>query len=86
MPDGSLDLPGLQAWLQDRVTAGVWDLPEDPAAGPLTADVVAGGGPLPPRARLEIYARSYVLRLAECLRAEFPVLAAMVGPDRKSVV
>jgi hypothetical protein len=83
MPDGSdrLDLVGLQAWLQGRVTAGVWDLPEDPGAGPLAADVVVGSGPLPPRARLDIYARSYVLRLAECLRAEFPVLAAMIGDE-----
>ena len=81
MPDRALELPELQAWLQGRVTAGVWDLPEDPDAGPLAADVVAGAGPLPPRARLEIYARSYVLRLAECLRAEFPVLAVMIGNE-----
>jgi hypothetical protein len=71
----------LQAWLQARVTAGLWNLPEDPAAGPLAADLVAAGGPLTPRARLAIYAKSYGLRLAECLRAEFPVLAAMVGPE-----
>lgn len=76
-----LGLADLQAWLQGRITAGVWDLPEDPAAGPLAAEVVAGTGPLAPRARLAIYAKSYVLRLAECLRAEFPVLAAMVGPE-----
>ncbi len=76
-----LGLADLQAWLQGRITAGVWDLPEDPDAGPLAADVVAGTGPLAPRARLAIYAKSYVLRLAECLRAEFPVLAAMVGPE-----
>jgi hypothetical protein len=89
MPDGSaiaggegaLDLAGLQAWLQGRVTAGVWDLPEDSGAGPLAAEVVVGSGRLPPRARLEIYARSYVLRLAECLRAEFPVLEAMIGGE-----
>jgi hypothetical protein len=87
MPDGAgaaAAAPGLaqlQAWLQARVTAGVWDLPEDPAGGPLAAEVVAGSGPLAPRARLEIYAKSYVLRLAECLRAEFPVLAAMIGPE-----
>lgn len=76
-----LRLADLQAWLQGRITAGVWDLPDDPAAGPLAAEVVAGTGPLAPRARLAIYARSYVLRLAECLRAEFPALAALVGPE-----
>src|ERR1700722_3025480 len=76
-----LGLADLQAWLQGRITAGVWDLPEDPAVGPLAAEVVAGEGLLAPRARLAIYAKSYVLRLAECLRAEFPVLAAMVGPE-----
>ena len=42
--------------------------------------MVVGGGPLAPLARLAIYAKSYGLRLAECLRAELPVLAAMVGP------
>lgn len=83
MPEAAegLALADLQAWLQARVTAGVWDLPEDPAAGPLAAEVVVGSGPLPPRARLAIYARSYAMRLAECLRAEFPVLAALVGPE-----
>ncbi len=83
MPEAgaALELAGLQAWLQGRVTAGVWDLPEDPAAGPLAGEVVVGSGPLPPRARLAIYAKSYVLRLAECLRAEFPVLAAMIGDE-----
>lgn len=30
-------------------------------------------------ARLDIYARGYVLRLLECLRAEFPILLALVG-------
>ena len=77
----ALGLAELQGWLQARVTAGLWDLPEDPAAGPLAAEVVVGSGPLAPRARLAIYAKSYVLRLAECLRAEFPVLAAMVGNE-----
>ncbi len=83
MPEAGagLALADLQAWLQTRVTAGVWDLPEDPAAGPLAAEVVVGSGPLSPRARLAIYARSYVLRLAECLRAEFPTLAALVGDE-----
>jgi hypothetical protein len=76
-----LGLADLQLWLQGRITAGVWELPEDPGAGPLAGEVVAGTGRLAPRARLAIYARSYVLRLAECLRAEFPVLAAMVGPE-----
>ena len=42
------------------------------------------GGPPAPSAlpaddRLDIYARSYVMRLAECLRAEFPVLRALIG-------
>src|SRR6185437_1399595 len=89
--EGGPALAELQRWLQARVTAGVWDLPEDPADGPLAAEVVAGevvagsvvagSGALSPRARLAIYAKSYVLRLAECLRAEFPVLAAMIGDE-----
>jgi hypothetical protein len=81
VPALASDLADLQRWLQARVTAGVWDLPEDPAASPLAAEVVVGSPALPPRARLAIYARSYVLRLAECLRAEFPTLAALVGDE-----
>jgi hypothetical protein len=79
MPEAGL--ADLQAWLQARVTAGVWDLAEDPAAGPLAAEVVVSSEALPAKARLAIYARSYGLRLAECLRAEYPVLRAMIGDE-----
>ncbi len=43
------------------------------------ADAVKGSNRLSAPARLEIYARGYVLRLLECLRAEFPILLALVG-------
>ena len=42
-------------------------------------DAVKGSNRLSAPARLEIYARGYVLRLLECLRAEFPILLALVG-------
>ena len=42
-------------------------------------DIVRGSSALPAEARIAIYARSYVLRLIECLREEFPVLRGFVG-------
>jgi hypothetical protein len=44
-----------------------------------TADTVKSSNRLSAHERLEIYARGYVLRLLECLRAEFPILLALVG-------
>jgi hypothetical protein len=44
-----------------------------------TNDAVKGSNRLSAHARLEIYARGYVLRLLECLHAEFPILRALVG-------
>ena len=48
---------------------------------PDVREAVRGSADLPPEARLHIYARGYGLRLTECLRADFPVLHAMVGPQ-----
>ena len=67
------ELAELQAWLQARVTGGLWGEAAD-AGEVVVASVALGAGE-----RVAIYARSYVARLAECLRAEFPVLRAMVG-------
>lgn len=44
-------------------------------------DVVASRMDLPARQRLDIYAGGYVLRLVECLRAEFPRLYRWCGPS-----
>jgi hypothetical protein len=65
----------LQAWLQDRVIAGTWATADDGTA----RDVVVGSDALPAEARIGIYAQSYVQRLAECLRTEFPALRALIG-------
>src|SRR5436305_10326162 len=43
------------------------------------ADVVAERGDLSSRIRLGIYARCYVLRLLECMRADFPALRNFLG-------
>ncbi|HEU4510413.1 MAG TPA: DNA-binding domain-containing protein [Pyrinomonadaceae bacterium] len=42
-------------------------------------DVVAGTRGLPARERLAVYTGGYVLRLLECMRADFPVLRGFVG-------
>jgi hypothetical protein len=42
-------------------------------------DAVRGSNRLSAEARLDIYARGYLMRLLECLRAEFPILLALVG-------
>jgi hypothetical protein len=64
-------LDGLQAWLQDRV---VWQSESDD-----DEHNVVSSAALPARERIGIYASSYVQRLAECLRAEFPVLRSLIG-------
>jgi hypothetical protein len=80
MPD---DLKALQGWLMDVVTApgGVIEgmrVARDRHA--IDADqAVRGSNRLSSTERLNIYARGYLLRLIECLRAEFPVLSALVG-------
>jgi Putative DNA-binding domain len=82
MPD---DLVGLQNWLMDVVTTpggvleGIRLARERHAIDANQA--VRGSNRLSSAERLNIYARGYVLRLLECLRAEFPVLSALVGPQ-----
>lgn len=74
----ALDLATLQAWLQHRVTAGPWQ-PGDIGGGPDATRIVAASPMLSAEDRIGIYARSYVQRLVECLRVEFPVLRALIG-------
>jgi hypothetical protein len=70
------DLASLQAWMQDRITAGTWTADADDAD--IRASVI-GSSMLSAERRLGIYATSYVVRLAECMRAEFPLLRALIG-------
>ena len=82
MPD---DLAGLQSWLMDVMTTpggvveGIRVARERHAID--ANQVVRGSNRLSSADRLNIYARGYVLRLLECLRAEFPILSALVGPQ-----
>lgn len=83
MADAAADLGVLQRWMLSAVTTpgGVREgvrLARDRYALD-TADTVKGSNRLSAHERLEIYARGYVLRLLECLRAEFPILLALVG-------
>ncbi|MFY9760933.1 MAG: DNA-binding domain-containing protein, partial [Xanthobacteraceae bacterium] len=77
------DLGVLQRWMLSAVTTpggvreGVREAREAYALD--IGDAVKGSNRLSAPARLEIYARGYVLRLLECLRAEFPLLLALVG-------
>jgi hypothetical protein len=51
-------------------------------AGPGDAAAeVKATGPLSAEQRLDIYARGYLSRLLECLRAEFPALRALAGDE-----
>jgi len=70
------DLAALQLWMQRRVTAGLWPVERDESG---IGHVVVASAALPAAARLGIYASSYVARLAECMRLEFPVLRALIG-------
>jgi hypothetical protein len=82
-PQAEADLSLLQRWMLSAVTTpggvgeGVRLARERYALD--TADAVKSSNRLSAQARLEIYARGYVMRLLECLRAEFPVLRALVG-------
>lgn len=70
------DLASLQAWMQQRVTAGNWAATADDAE---IRAIVVGSTNLSAERRVGIYATSYVMRLAECMRAEFPMLRALLG-------
>jgi hypothetical protein len=78
-----VDLGVLQRWMLSAVTT-----PGGVAEGVRigrerydleVSDTVRGSNRLSAEARLDIYARGYLMRLLECLRAEFPILLALVG-------
>ena len=77
------DLGVLQRWMLSAVTT-----PGGVAEGSRigrerhgldVGDAVRGSNRLSAADRLDIYARGYLMRLLECLRAEFPILRALVG-------
>ena len=68
-PEGVL--PGLEALVRDgRATPAALD------------EMIAGDERLPASERLDIYANMYFFRLLDCLREDFPRLAAALGEDR----
>lgn len=76
------DLGVLQRWMLSAVTTpGVREVLRvaREAYALDIGDAVKGSNRLSAPARLEIYARGYVLRLLECLRAEFPIFLALIG-------
>jgi hypothetical protein len=77
------DLGVLQRWMLSAVTTS-GGVAEGVRVGRErydleVADAVRGSNRLSAEARLDIYARGYLMRLLECLRAEFPILLALVG-------
>jgi len=81
MSEQSLSL--LEHWIKTVVTErGGLGEKLDAAArqhGLRAEDVVAGRRGLSARERLAVYTSGYVLRLLECMRADFPVLRGFVG-------
>jgi Putative DNA-binding domain len=75
----------LQHWMKTVVTErGVLEQKLRAAAarhGLSADDVVAEKRGLSARERLDIYARGYLLRLLECMRADFPVLRGLFGEE-----
>jgi hypothetical protein len=61
-------------WLQTVILA---DVSTSPSAA---AEQVRGGNRLTAEDRVGIYVLAYRLRLLDCLRSEYPVLAELVGP------
>jgi hypothetical protein len=69
----STALPDLQAWLLAAICG----------SRPVDASLVVSAGPkLSARERLEIYHYGYRARLSECLRDDYPALAATLGEAR----
>lgn len=80
-----LHLSLIQQWLTTVITER-GGLPEKLRAassryGVEAEDVVADARGLSARERIGIYAGGYVLRLLECMRADFPALRAFVGEE-----
>jgi len=73
----------LQQWMQAVVTerGGLTDKLQaaKQRTGLRSEDVVVESRGFPARQRLGVYAGGYVLRLLECLRADFPALRSFVG-------
>ena len=78
-PAEASGLGTLQTWLLGRITAGLWAPGEVAFEGASAEAMIRSSNVLSADERLGIYAASYVSRLAECLRAEFPVLRLLVG-------
>ena len=82
LPPGFADL---QAWLAAALLSR-GDLPEKlqrarDATGLSAAQVMKSGQGASLERRLDVYASGYVLRLVECLKAQFPILHADLGED-----
>jgi hypothetical protein len=75
----------IQHWLKSVVTerGGLGEklLAAELRHGLSAEDVVAEKRGLSAHERLSIYARGYVLRLLECMRADFPALRGFVGDE-----
>lgn len=71
----------LQRWLLRQIVGDAAPQVANSAAGYATdmRGIIRGSPAVPPEQRLAIYASSYVLRLIECLREEFPALRRFVG-------
>jgi len=88
MTQSSFTLLRVQAWMQSilmhqggiahAIGAAGQHLPLDLAD---LASVIAPSEKLSSLERLEIYARAYYVRLVECLRDEFPILAKAIGEE-----
>ncbi|WP_426343257.1 putative DNA-binding domain-containing protein [Pseudoduganella sp. R-32] len=80
-----MSLPDLQAWFLTVMTS-----PGGVEQGQALAlqrhgwrldDVIAHGHGAAPAARMRIYADGYVLRLLDCLRADYPLVHKLLGED-----
>jgi hypothetical protein len=74
-----------QRWLARLITApegvGAALAAEGDAAGARLAELVRADRGLAPADRLTVYAHAYSARIEECLREDFPALAAALGAD-----
>lgn len=79
------DLETLQRWLTSIIVrpGALHDkiLAADATYNLHTDDVIRSSHTLSSHDRIHIYARGYILRLMECMRAEYPVLRNLLGEE-----
>ena len=72
----AFDLSEVQKWMHSSLIA-----PRSGTTAETQSRLASSNPDLPPQAGLAIYQRSYALRIAACMREQFPALGHALGED-----